>query len=272
MWGGSDESESVAAIHAALERGIKLIDTAPVYGFGRSEEIVGKAWRNAACARARSSPPRRPGMAGRQGLPQCEPYPDHAASSRTRCAACAPTTSISTRFTGPIRWFRSRKRPRHGHALQAGQDPRHRCEQFLGRANGTIPPRRAAPRTAIALQPVRARHRGEILPYCRKNNISPLGYGALCRGLLSGQDAAGHDVRRRRLCAGTDPNFSSPASTQYLAAVREFDSRRAATAGRIIHLAVRWILDQGITCGAVGCAPAPNSCAGRRSRRLVARC
>ncbi len=28
----------------ALDRGIKLIDTAPVYGFGRSEEIVGKAW------------------------------------------------------------------------------------------------------------------------------------------------------------------------------------------------------------------------------------
>src|SRR5580700_6662407 len=43
MWGGSEEQESVRAIHAALDRGINLIDTAPVYGFGRSEEIVGKA-------------------------------------------------------------------------------------------------------------------------------------------------------------------------------------------------------------------------------------
>src|SRR5258707_3918300 len=43
MWGGSNESDAINAIHAALDRGINLIDTAPVYGFGRSEEIVGKA-------------------------------------------------------------------------------------------------------------------------------------------------------------------------------------------------------------------------------------
>src|ERR1700677_2246514 len=43
MWGGSDEAESIKTIHAALDRGINLIDTAPVYGFGRSEEIVGRA-------------------------------------------------------------------------------------------------------------------------------------------------------------------------------------------------------------------------------------
>jgi aryl-alcohol dehydrogenase-like predicted oxidoreductase len=43
MWGGTDEDESIRTIHAALEKGIALIDTAPVYGFGHSEEIVGKA-------------------------------------------------------------------------------------------------------------------------------------------------------------------------------------------------------------------------------------
>jgi aryl-alcohol dehydrogenase-like predicted oxidoreductase len=43
MWGGTDEKDAIRTIHAALDRGITLIDTAPVYGFGRSEEIVGKA-------------------------------------------------------------------------------------------------------------------------------------------------------------------------------------------------------------------------------------
>jgi hypothetical protein len=43
MWGGSDETEAINTIHAALDHGITLIDTAPVYGFGRSEEIVGNA-------------------------------------------------------------------------------------------------------------------------------------------------------------------------------------------------------------------------------------
>lgn len=43
MWGGADERESINAIHASLDCGVDLIDTAPVYGFGVSEEIVGKA-------------------------------------------------------------------------------------------------------------------------------------------------------------------------------------------------------------------------------------
>src|ERR1700747_2033696 len=43
MWGGTDERESIRTIHVALDTGINLIDTAPVYGFGVSEEIVGKA-------------------------------------------------------------------------------------------------------------------------------------------------------------------------------------------------------------------------------------
>src|ERR1700741_4595087 len=43
MWGGSNESDAIGTIHAALDRGINLIDTAPVYGFGCSEGTVGKA-------------------------------------------------------------------------------------------------------------------------------------------------------------------------------------------------------------------------------------
>lgn len=43
MWGGTDDKEAVMAIQAAIDNGISLIDTAPVYGFGHSEEIVGKA-------------------------------------------------------------------------------------------------------------------------------------------------------------------------------------------------------------------------------------
>ncbi|WP_075290491.1 aldo/keto reductase [Pararhizobium arenae] len=43
MWGGTDEAQSIAAIQASLDAGVSLIDTAPAYGLGRSEEIVGKA-------------------------------------------------------------------------------------------------------------------------------------------------------------------------------------------------------------------------------------
>lgn len=43
MWGGTDQKDAVDAIHRALELGITSIDTAPIYGFGLSEEIVGEA-------------------------------------------------------------------------------------------------------------------------------------------------------------------------------------------------------------------------------------
>src|SRR3954447_2608932 len=47
-WGPQDDSESIGAIHAALDRGINWIDTAPVYGLGHSEEIVGRALKGRA--------------------------------------------------------------------------------------------------------------------------------------------------------------------------------------------------------------------------------
>ncbi|MBU45542.1 MAG: aldo/keto reductase [Spirochaetaceae bacterium] len=43
MWGGAEEKDAVDAIRKSLDLGVTTIDTAPVYGFGRSEEIVGKA-------------------------------------------------------------------------------------------------------------------------------------------------------------------------------------------------------------------------------------
>ena len=87
----------------------------------------------------------------------------------------------------------------------------------------------------------------DVLPYCRKNNISTLGYGALCRGLLSGKmrlDMAfsGDDLRK------TDPKFQKPRFAQYLAAVQRLDRLAQNRYGkRVIHLAVRWMLDQGVT-------------------------
>lgn len=43
MWGGQEEKESIEAVRAAVDNGVTLIDTAPIYGFGRSEEFVGRA-------------------------------------------------------------------------------------------------------------------------------------------------------------------------------------------------------------------------------------
>jgi len=87
----------------------------------------------------------------------------------------------------------------------------------------------------------------DILPYCLENNIATFGYGALCRGLLSGRmrpDSKfdGDDLRR------TDPKFQQPRFAQHLAAVEQLDRFAQRFFGkRVIHMAIRWMLDQGIT-------------------------
>lgn len=43
MWGGNEKKDSIASVHASLDHGVTTLDTAPFYGFGRSEEMIGEA-------------------------------------------------------------------------------------------------------------------------------------------------------------------------------------------------------------------------------------
>src|SRR5882724_11921187 len=73
--GNTDETESIRTIHAALDRGITLIDTAPVYGFGRSEEIVGRALAQCA-SRDRVRVATKVGLEWRNGQPYRNSSPE----------------------------------------------------------------------------------------------------------------------------------------------------------------------------------------------------
>src|SRR5258708_20572223 len=87
----------------------------------------------------------------------------------------------------------------------------------------------------------------DILPYCRANNIATLGYGALCRGLLSGRMRAdttfeGDDLRR------IDPKFQPPRFAQYLEAVWQLDQfAHDRFLRRWVHLAAPRVVAQGIS-------------------------
>jgi aryl-alcohol dehydrogenase-like predicted oxidoreductase len=83
----------------------------------------------------------------------------------------------------------------------------------------------------------------EVLPYAQSHGLCALTYGAICRGLLSGtmnKDTVfvGDDLRR------TDPKFRQPRFDQYLRAVARLDTLARERFGkRVIHLALRWVLD-----------------------------
>lgn len=119
MWGGSEEKESIETIRAALDQGVTVVDKAPVYGFGRSEEIVGKALATSGL-RSRV-------IATKVGLEWRDGKVFRNASREritreveARCGVCAPITSISTRCTGRTPWCRWRK-------------PLPRCDRFMSR-------------------------------------------------------------------------------------------------------------------------------------------
>src|SRR5947199_1620377 len=248
MWGGTDEAESIATIRTAFEHGINIVDTAPVYGFGRSEEIVGRAiaegrlrsdvliatkaglqWdggrvsRNASRARILREVE---DSLGRLRTDYIDIYQVHWPD---------PLVTIEETAEAMLTLLRQGKIRAIGVSnFSVGQ-----MERF----------RRIAP-LHVLQPPYNLFERGieaVILPYCRKNKIAIFGYGALCRGLLSGRmrpdsKFEGDDLRR------TDPKFQQPRFGEYLAAVTRLDQlAQQRFHKRVIHLAVRWVLDQGVT-------------------------
>jgi aryl-alcohol dehydrogenase-like predicted oxidoreductase len=248
MWGGTDEAQSVATIRAALEHGINVIDTAPVYGFGRSEEIVGQAIAEAKL-RSRVLIATKVGLAWEDGK-----VFRNASRARIMREVEDSLRRLRTDYIDiyQVHWpdplVTIEETAEAMHALL-----RQGKIRAIGVSNFSVGQmeqfRHVAP-LHVLQPPYNLFERAidaDVLPYCRKNRIATFGYGALCRGLLSGRMTAdskfeGDDLRR------TDPKFQQPRFAQYLAAVQRLDRLAQQRFGkRVIHLAIRWVLDQGIT-------------------------
>jgi aryl-alcohol dehydrogenase-like predicted oxidoreductase len=245
MWGGSDEREAIKTIHAALDRGINLIDTAPVYGFGRSEEIVGKALaidgrRKGAIIATKAGLDWKDGKPFRNARKTriveevenslrrlqtdvIDLYQVHWPDPNTPIAEVADAMAALHR-AGKIR------------AIGVSNFSPTQMEEF----------RKVAPLHA-AQPPYNLFERAieqDVLPYCRERDIAVLAYGSLCRGLLSGRMSestafTGDDLRK------SDPKFQAPRFAQYLAAVEQLDRLAKERFGKqVIDLAVRWVLDR----------------------------
>jgi aryl-alcohol dehydrogenase-like predicted oxidoreductase len=247
MWGGTDSLESIATIRAAFDQGINLIDTAPAYGFGVSEQIVGKALADAGL-RSQAIIATKVGLEWRDGKV-------YRNASRTRIMQeiDASLTRLRTDYIDiyQVHW------PDPLVPIEETADAMLTLfEQGKIRAIGVsnfsveqmVRFREVAP-LHVLQSPYNLFEReieAEILPYCQANRILTLGYGALCRGLLTGRMGSdttfdGDDLRR------TDPKFRPPRFAQYLAAVERFARlARDRHGARVVHLAVRWMLDQGI--------------------------
>jgi aryl-alcohol dehydrogenase-like predicted oxidoreductase len=248
MWGGnSDQDESIETIRSAVERGITLIDTAPVYGFGRSEEIVGMALsgglRERAVIATKVGLEWRDGKVWRNSSPARIREEVEASLKRLRTEYIDlyqvhwpdPLVPIQETAAALARLLKEGK-------IRAIGVSNYSSEQMaafreVAPIHSVQPPYNLFEREAEA----------DVFPYAAKHDIAVLCYGALCRGLLAGtitraSKFVGDDLRRY------DPKFQEPRFSQYLEAVDSLDAyARERYRVPVLALAVRWVLDQGNT-------------------------
>ncbi|RXE46896.1 aldo/keto reductase [Chromohalobacter israelensis] len=245
-WGGADDADAVRTIHAALDRGITLIDTAPAYGFGHSEEVVGRALaeygqRDKVVLATKTALEWQEGSDGVVRNASAARIEKEVEDSLRRLRTEAidlyqihwpdPHVPMEETASAMQRLYRDGKI----RAIGVSNFSPAQCDAFhrVAPLHSVQPPLNLFERDAER----------DIIPYARREGLVFLAYGALCRGLLTGKmhaDSAftGDDLRQ------SDPKFQSPRFTQYLAAVEALTQlARERHDKPVLALAVRWVLD-----------------------------
>lgn len=245
-WGGTDEGESVRAILRALELGIDLVDTAPVYGQGLSEQIVGRAlrehgdrdsvvlatktglsWPGGETVRdARAATIRREleESLRRLGTDHVDLYQVHWPD---------PLVPVEETARAMAELYESGK----VRAVGVSNFTPEQMETF----RGVAPLHTSQPPYNLFEREVEA----DVLPYCHEHGITTLTYGVLCRGLLSGRMHRETEFPGGDLRGDADPKFQPPRFATYLEAVDRLDRFALENYGkRVLHLAARWALDR----------------------------
>ncbi|MBK1670622.1 general stress protein [Rhodovibrio sodomensis] len=245
MWGGTDEEQSVRTVQKAVDRGISLIDTAPVYGMGTSERFVGEALLE-------NGRRDRVVLATKCGLnwSGSQPYRD-ARPERIRQEVDDSLQRLRTDVIDieQVHWPDPNVPVEETagalkDALQAGKIRAIGVSNFSPEQMDRF--RKEAP-LSVVQPPYNLFERGvedDVLAYVREHRLTSLTYGALCRGLLTGkmtpdQTFQGDDLRNM------DPKFQGARFQQYVAAVDRLDGFAQERFGkRAIHLALAWVLAQ----------------------------
>lgn len=257
-WGAQDDGDSIAAIHRAVELGVNWVDTAPIYGIGHSEEVVGKAIAL---------------------LPAADrPY------VFTKCGLRWDETALSSRVGAPdsIRWEveQSLRRlgveridlyqmhwpaedgtrvedywavlldlVRQGKVRAAGLS-NHNVEQLevaqaVGHVGSLQPPFSAIHRQAAA----------DVIPWCHANGTAVINYSPLQAGLLSGAFTAERaaELPNQDDWRGRSPDFQGEALTRNLALAKAFEPIAERHDVSVAAAAIAWTLAfPGVTGAIVG--------------------
>jgi len=248
-WGGSDENESLKAIVRAFELGINFVDTAPVYGFGKAEQIIGKAlrewgardeiiiatkccldWDERQHIRRNASPTRIvqeiDQSLSRLGVDRIDLYQIHWPDPQTPFETSLETM-MRLQEIGKIRYI--------------GVSNFNREELTACRRAGQVHS------LQVPYNLFERQIEDELLPFCRGNDLATMAYGGLCRGLLTGK-FSGKEIIPKGDLRRADPKFKPDRFMQYVKAVNDLEKLAAKYHKSPAQFALRWALQQpGIT-------------------------
>ncbi|MFA7159106.1 MAG: aldo/keto reductase [Kiritimatiellia bacterium] len=253
-WGSQDDSDSIAAIKAALNCGINWVDTAPVYGLGHSEEVLGRALKELR---------QRPFVATK-----CSRVWDSsgnilnnlsAKSIRAECDASLRRLGIDVIDLYQIHWPDTGEQIEEAWATVAALIKEGKV-RYGGVSNFSVDQLKRIIKIhpVASLQPpysmLKRNIEVDLLPFCAENDIGVIAYSPLQKGLLSGKITAeyilkmGRDDHRRR-----DPMFNAPIFGQITEKIEALKSVAARSKLTIAQLAIAWILRRPeITAAIVG--------------------
>ena len=268
MWGGTERSDAVNAIRAACDLGVTSIDTAPVYGQGTSEEIVGEAIKDIPRDKVQiltkyglrwdtkqgefyfssndndGNPIDLYKFAGKEGvIRECE---DSLRRLRTdyidlyQIHWADPTTPVQETMEA-VAVLIEQGKVRHAGVCNYNVTQMKEAEKHLALVSNQVP-----------YNMVDRRIEEELIPYVLRNNRSILAYSPLQRGLLTGKMKAGYEFaegdHRKGVRYFTDENIMR--TNAFLDRIRPLADQKNASLGQV---AIRWTVEQpGVTIALVG--------------------
>jgi aryl-alcohol dehydrogenase-like predicted oxidoreductase len=251
-WGEQDDEQSIAAIHRALELGVNWIDTAAQYGFGHSEQVVGRALEGV---------DRKPFVFTKGGQPE---GPNRTTlqtlkrdSLKRECEASLQRLGVETIDLYQIHW------PIPDDEIEEGWTTLVELkEQGLVRHIGVSNFSVAQLRRAQAIAPVETLQppyslldrevEEEILPFCEDEGIGVIVYSPMASGMLSGKmtreriESLPDDDWRRRSERFREPQLSK--NLELVERLKRVGERHGVSPGAV---AVAWTLRNPAVDGAI---------------------
>jgi aryl-alcohol dehydrogenase-like predicted oxidoreductase len=245
FYGTTDDNESIATIHHALDLGIDFLDTADIYGVGRNEELVGRALRG-----------RRQGivLATKFGNVRSPDGKFLGVNSRPEYVQKACEASLARLGVDVIDLY-----------YQHRVDPDTPIEETVGAMAGLVKQGKvrflglseAAPATirrAAKVHPIAALQteyslwsrdpEAEIIPTCRELGIGFVPYSPLGRGFLTGKYRSESDLEENDFRRST-PRFQGENLQRNLTLVERVEKIAAEKRCTPALLALAWVLAQG---------------------------